>query len=224
MQPPKASTTAHIYLMPGMAASPRIFEYLHLPEQFEMHWLSWIPPKKNEPLQDYAKRMCERVVHPNPILLGVSFGGVLVQEMARYVSCSKVIIVSSIKSAQELPVAMKMAKHTQIHKLLPTQWVKNIETLALFVFGDRIKKRMSLYQKYLSERDPNYLKWAIHALVHWQQQTPARGLVHIHGSQDTVFPKKHLLDPYSEIPGGHAIIINKKAWFNDNLPDLILNS
>ena len=84
--------------MPGMAASPKIFEYLKFPMNFQIHLLSWIPPVKNEPLSDYAKRMCKRVVHKNPILLGVSFGGILVQEMAKYVSVKKIVIVSSIKS------------------------------------------------------------------------------------------------------------------------------
>ena len=75
--------------MPGMAASPKIFEYLKFPKNFQIHLLSWIPPIKEEPLSHYAKRMCKRVVHKNSILLGVSFGGILVQEMAKYVSVKK---------------------------------------------------------------------------------------------------------------------------------------
>ena len=85
--------STHIYCMPGMAASPKIFEYLKLPKNFEIHLLSWIPPLKDEPLTNYAKRMCQRVVHKNPILLGVSFGGILVQEMAKHIFVKKIIII-----------------------------------------------------------------------------------------------------------------------------------
>ena len=35
-----------IYLMPGMAASPNIFEYLKLSEYYEVNYLSWITPTK----------------------------------------------------------------------------------------------------------------------------------------------------------------------------------
>ena len=90
-------TPIHIYCMPGMAASPKIFEYLKFPMNFQIHLLSWIPPIKDEPLSDYAKRMCKRIVHKNPILLGVSFGGILVQEMAKYVSAKnkkKIIVIA----------------------------------------------------------------------------------------------------------------------------------
>jgi hypothetical protein len=71
--------------MPGMAASPKIFEFIIFPAPFVIHYLSWIPPNKNETLSAYALRMCKRVKQPNPILLGVSFGGLLVQEMAKLI-------------------------------------------------------------------------------------------------------------------------------------------
>ena len=67
----------HVYLMPGMAANPSIFEYIDLPkEQFEIHWLEWVIPLNKESLSDYAKRMALNVVHENSVLIGVSFGGI----------------------------------------------------------------------------------------------------------------------------------------------------
>ncbi len=210
-----------IYCMPGMAASPKIFEFLDLPKPYKIKTLHWIPPVPNESLSAYAKRMCRFVTDENPILLGVSFGGILVQEMAKLIPTEKVVIVSSIKTRDELPLAMKMAHRTQIHKLLPLQWIESIDALALFAFGSRLKKRLDLYQKYLSERDPDYLSWAIDVLVHWQQTTPAATVLHIHGDKDTVFPPKNLQQPVHYISGGHAIILTQAAWFNEYLVSLI---
>ena len=74
----------HVYLMPGMAASPEIFEHINLPEdQFEMHYLQWVIPCENESLSNYALRISGSIKHFNCVLLGVSFGGVLVQEILR---------------------------------------------------------------------------------------------------------------------------------------------
>ena len=143
--------------MPGMAASPKIFEFLDLPSPYVIRHLHWIPPKKEEPIDQYAQRMCEQIDSENPILLGVSFGGVLVQEMGKIIETKRIIIVSSIKTSNELPLPMKMAELTKIHKLLPVEWIENIDALALFALGKRLKDRISLYQKYLSERDPDYL-------------------------------------------------------------------
>ena len=210
-----------VYCMPGMAASPKIFEFLDLPSPYVIRLLHWIPPKKEEPLDQYAQRMCEQIDSENPILLGVSFGGVLVQEIAKIIETKKIIIVSSIKTSNELPLPMKMAERTKIHKLLPVQWIENIDALALFAFGKRLKDRISLYQKYLSERDPDYLRWAIDALVHWKQNETSQNSIHIHGNKDTVFPPKNLEAPVHFVDGGHAIILTQASWFNVHLPKLL---
>ena len=213
-----------VYCMPGMAASPKIFEYIHLPKPYKLHLLSWILPMKEESLSAYAKRMSERVTAVDSVLIGVSFGGVLVQEMAKHIQVRKVIIVSSIKSRNELPLPMKMARTTNAHKLLPTQWINNLDALALFAFGKGIQKRLKLYQKYLSERNPDYLDWSIDTLVHWDQEEADASVIHIHGKKDTVFPMKYLSKPFIAIEGGHAAIITSAQWFNSELPKLLLKN
>ncbi len=213
-----------IYCMPGMAANPKIFEFIDLSNKFKIHYLSWITPKKNELLSAYAERMCKKINHKNPVLIGVSFGGVLVQEISKHISVKQIIIISSIKNRKELPFPMKMAKKTNAHKLLPTKWINNIDLLAMFAFGKGIKKRLFLYQRYLSERNPKYLNWAIDALVHWQQEIPPDNIVHIHGISDNVFPIKNINHPYIKIKGGHAIIITQAQWFNIELPKIIQNN
>ena len=42
----------HVYMMPGMAAEPTIFNRIRLPEdQFKMHWLEWMIPVEDESLE-----------------------------------------------------------------------------------------------------------------------------------------------------------------------------
>ena len=127
----------HVYFMPGLAASSAIFEKIELPEAiFEMHLLEWILPVANESIQSYAKRMAQLVHHQEVVLIGVSFGGILVQEMAAFLQVKKVIIISSVKCNQEFPMHFKIAKTTKAYKLLPTSLLLNIENLAKFSFGD----------------------------------------------------------------------------------------
>ena len=143
----------HVYLMPGMAANPSIFEHIKLPEEkFVLHPLSWKIPETAESLSDYAKRMLEEVTEKNPVLLGVSFGGVVVQEMAKQIEFRKLIIVSSVKSKSELPKRMRFSAALGLYRLAPVSLARNIDTLANYAVGDRFKHKVALYQKYLSIR------------------------------------------------------------------------
>jgi len=214
----------HIYLMPGMAANPSIFEHIKLPEAiYKIHWLEWQIPLKNEALSDYAKRMCTFIKHEKPVLLGVSFGGVLVQEMSKFISLKKLVVVSSVKSHHELPKRLKLLKYTKAYKILPTQLASNIDSLTKYAFGKTIKKRVSLYKKYLSVNDKSYLDWAIKEMVCWEQQEPHPEAIYIHGDKDMVFPHSCNSNTIIVKGGTHIMIINKYKWFNENLPQLIMS-
>ncbi|WP_158848408.1 alpha/beta hydrolase [Algibacter sp. L1A34] len=215
----------HIYLMPGMAASPLIFENIKLPEDiFQIHLLEWMIPVENELLSDYALRMTKHIKHENIVLLGVSFGGVLVQEMAKYIKPRKLIITSSVKSMHELPKRMLLAKATKAYKLVPTQLASNIDVFEKYAVGKVVKKRIELYQKYLSVNDSRYLTWAIEQMVCWNQEEPPEGIIHIHGDDDGVFPIKNIKNCIVVKNGTHIAIINKYKWFNENLPRIILEN
>jgi hypothetical protein len=214
----------HVYFMPGMAASSSIFERIHLPaETFEIHLLEWVLPKKNESLKEYAKRMAENIKHENVILVGVSFGGILVQEMKPFVNPKKVIIISSVKSNAELPTRMKIAKTTKAYKLIPTKLFENIELLAKYAFGSSIlKQRLKLYEKFLSVRNTIYLDWAIEQIINWDRTEIDDEVVHIHGEADEVFPLKHISKSINVKGGTHIMIITKYRWLNENLPKIML--
>lgn len=214
----------HVYFMPGLAASPTIFELIDLPKDvFEVHLLSWFLPESNELLVDYAKRMAAFVKHDNAVLIGVSFGGVLVQEMKAFLNLKKVIIISSVKSNVELPRRMKIAKTTKAYKLLPTGLMQDVEKLVKYAFGDTLKRKLKLYEKYLHMRDKIYLDWAIEQMVCWSRTKIDAEIIHIHGDADEVFPSKNIKNFINVKGGTHAMIISKYRWFNANLPKIILD-
>lgn len=212
-----------VYFMPGLAASSLIFERITLPEDvFLIVLLEWEMPLNNETLPQYAKRMAKKITHPNPVLIGVSFGGILVQEISKFITIRKVIIISSVKSNFEFPQRMKVAKTTKAYNLIPTNLFANIESLAKFPFGEKINKQLKLYEKYLSVRDKHYLDWAIEQVVLWERTIADENIIHIHGDDDDVFPIKNIRNCIVIKGGTHAMILNKYKWFNENLPRIIL--
>ena len=217
-------TKIPVYFMPGLAASSAIFERIQLDEVvFEVHLLEWEIPRQRETLHSYAKRMASKIEEENVVLVGVSFGGVLVQEMAPFLKVRKLIIISSVKTNLEVPLRMKIAKSTKAYKLVPTTLLQNIEVLSNFNFGSAIQQRLKLYEKYLSVRDKNYLEWAIEQMLLWNRIKADKKVIHIHGDADEVFPIKNIKDCIVVKGGTHIMILSKYRWLNDNLPKIILD-
>ncbi|GLB53839.1 alpha/beta hydrolase [Neptunitalea chrysea] len=210
-----------VYFMPGMAANKLIFDAIKLPEDtFEVFYLEWLIPEKKEPIKTYAKRLTECIHHDNPVLIGVSFGGILVQEMAALIPVRKVLIISSVKHESEMPARIHFSRKSKLHKILPTGLVNNVEVLAKYAFGETVTNRLELYKMYLSVRDKRYIDWALDTIINWKQMNNIP-VVHIQGDNDKVFPIDNVKDCVVVKGGTHIMIINRFKWFNEHLPSLI---
>lgn len=212
-----------VYFVPGLAAGKEIFKHISLPEnQFKMEIIEWKIPQKNETIEEYAERMAAEVKDENAVLIGVSFGGVMVQEMSAFLNLRKIIIISSVKSKHELPLRLQFARKTLAYKLVPTKLVISADDLTKFAIGPKTKKRLEMYQEYLSVRDEHYLDWAIEKMVCWDRTVSDPNVIHIHGNEDIVFPIEKIKDCIVVKGGTHIMILNKFKWFNENLPKIIL--
>jgi pimeloyl-ACP methyl ester carboxylesterase len=110
-------TKIPVYFMPGLAASSAIFERIQLDEiVFEIHMLEWEIPLQRETLHSYAKRMASKIEEENVVLVGVSFGGVLVQEMAPFLKVRKLIIISRRLPNQPKPISWCLQLYCKILK------------------------------------------------------------------------------------------------------------
>lgn len=215
----------HVYFMPGLAAGKEIFKNILLPEEYyEIHLLEWLIPEKDESIQSYAKRMASLVSFDSSVLVGVSFGGVLVQEMAQFLNLRKLIIISSVKCRQEFPRRLKIAKTTKAYKLVPTQLATSVDDFTLFAIGPKSKKRLKLYNEYLSVRDKTYLDWAIQNMIEWEREEVDPNVIHIHGDEDAVFPIRYIKDAITIEGGTHVMILNKGKKISSLLENIIQNA
>lgn len=214
-----------LYFMPGLAANPLIFERIRLDDSlFDVHFLEWKIPEQGETLENYAKRIALGVKKEQSVLIGVSFGGILVQEMAKFLNVQKIIIISSVKSKEEFPRRIRFARKTLLYKLIPIRLVLSLGKLAQFVLGEKSSNRMQLYDTFLSVRDVNYLKWAFEKVVLWDRIKIDERVIHIHGDKDAVFPIQNIQKCVVVEGGTHVMIYTKYRWFNANLPAIILDS
>jgi pimeloyl-ACP methyl ester carboxylesterase len=212
----------HIYFVPGLAADKEIFENISLPENlYTLHIISWLIPIKKETIAQYAKRMAGFVTEKNAVLVGVSFGGVVAQEMNSFLKLKKLIIISSIKTKHELPIKFKIAKKIKFYKLIPTRLFLTSKNYSRFVLGPISRKRLKLYQDYLHIRDKRYLDWAIKNILCWKQDIPLQGVYHIHGDNDLVFPIKNINNVITVQGGSHIMLLTKGPQVSRKIVDIL---
>ncbi|HMV08277.1 MAG TPA: alpha/beta hydrolase [Cyclobacteriaceae bacterium] len=207
-----------VYLIPGLGADRRVFQYLNLAEHSISH-ISWIEPLPNESIEQYAGRLTEQIKSPDPILVGVSFGGMIAVEIAKQIKTNKIILISSARTQHEIPLHFKLLGRTGIQNILPASWWKRPNRLLYYFFGIQTVQERALLSEILRDTDSRFLKWALHQIVHWKNELVPENAVLIHGSADRLFPNSQA---DVTIPGGgHFMIVNRAAEISTQLKQIL---
>ena len=209
-----------IYLFSGLGADERVFKYLEFPG-FDVVYIKWIKPLRNEPLSAYAKRLLEQVDTQRPILIGLSFGGIMAIEVSKLIPTEKVIIIASVKTRNEFPLYYRFAGWIPLHKLVPAALLKYPNRISNWFFGAASKEDKLLLAAIMKDTDPVFLKWAIDKMVNWDNKVINDNLVHIHGSADKVLPLKFVIADITINDGTHLMTLNKADELNKVIGELL---
>jgi esterase/lipase len=211
-----------IYCISGLGADERIFFKLKIPG-VQFKYLQWIAPEENESIQAYSKRMGQQIDDENPVLMGVSFGGMMAIEIGKHISAQKIILLSSIKSRKELPRWMKICGQLKLNKLAPARrpfkWMASFENNFL---GTKSIEEEKLANDFRQTIDPHYLKWAIDKVINWQNEMQLSSLYHIHGTNDKTFPIKNIKPTHIINDGGHFMVMNRAEEISRVIGDILV--
>ncbi|WP_201984234.1 alpha/beta hydrolase [Hymenobacter rubidus] len=206
------------YLIPGLGADERVFRLLRL--RGEVHILRWLAPQTaEESLPHYAARLAAAVPTEQPCwLVGVSFGGVLAQEIAPLRPLARVVLISSFAGPAELPWLGRLARATGLYRLLPAHLLPRLPRVAQWFFGVKNGREYQLLRQILQDTNPSFTRWAIARLLQWPGGA-ATPVIRIHGTHDRLLPLGKVQVQYS-LTGGHLIIISRAAEISQILNEL----
>lgn len=209
-----------IYCISGLGADERAFSNLDL-EGFEIVFLPWLTPLSNESISSYALRMRKGITTENPILLGLSFGGMMSIEISKLIPVEKVILISSIKSSVELPRWLKIIASLRLNKILPMRSTRFTEPIQNRVIGISTPDEIELVRSYRKNVPQAYMDWAINEAIKWKNDWQPSVIYHIHGDADRLFPIKYTAPNYVIKDGGHFMIRNKAREVNAALKEIL---
>lgn len=205
-----------IYCISGLGADERAFSRL-LVDGYTLTCLPWLTPLPQETIEQYAARMSKGITAENPILMGLSFGGMICIEIAKLMPVEKVILISSIKSVKELPRWMRAAGILRLNRIFPMRSYKITEPVQNLFIGVTTPDDLEMVRNYRKNAPQEYIDWAIDQILKWRNDWQPPAIFQVHGDTDRIFPIKKLLPTHVIKGGGHFMIMNKAAEVNSAL-------
>ena len=197
-----------IYLLSGLGVDGRVFEKIDLKE-YQPQLVEWIQPYAHEDITAYAKRLSAQM-EPNAILIGLSFGGMLAVEIAKFLPIHKIILVSSASNFKQIPWLFRLWDWSKLLGVLPQKIMLKANFITFWLFGITRTQEKILLSQILADTNTIFLIWAVRQITKWKNTKVNTKFVHLHGTNDRLLqlPMENLKTNNILIKnGGHFMII-----------------
>lgn len=202
-----------IYAIPGLGTTEKLYENTHI-ENHTVVILKWPIPSKNDTMETYAKKFIPQINQNEPFcLLGVSFGGMICNELCKIVNPVKTIIVSSAKSRLELPWFIKLLNVLPVHKVVSEQMHRKMAYHGKWFIGFGTAY-IPEYLGMVNSMTENYFKYCINIIVSWKRKENDKAVIHIHGTADRLLLYKNVTCNYTIDNGSHAMVVFRAEEIN----------
>lgn len=210
-----------VYFFSGLGADKTVFQFLDL-SFCNPVFIEWITPLKKETLEGYAIRLKEHYQIPdNAFIAGLSFGGMLATELAKYYPALQVILISSAKTKDELPRFYQAGKYISMHNWTPAALQRWFMLNMKMLFGLKTPVCIKVYEALIKRSDTNFNRWAVSALLHWENTIIPSNIKHIHGTHDKIIPYKYVTCNYTVKEGGHLMVMEQAVDTSKFINDII---
>jgi pimeloyl-ACP methyl ester carboxylesterase len=209
-----------IYIFTGLGADERVFHKINFENYNTIH-IKWITPFPKETIEAYALRLTQQITTANPILVGLSFGGMVAVEVAKHITTEKIILISSSKNKNEIPFYYKLAGKIRLHRIIHARFLVKANKMTNKIFSVRSSEDKKIISSMMAASDVVFLNWAIDKIVHLNNEVVHKNLTHIHGSEDRILPIRFVNADVVIKGGTHLMIMNRAAEVQQKILDAI---
>lgn len=209
-----------IYVLSGIGADASAFGKVTF-GGYSPLFIQWIPPQRKESIAMYSARLLPQIKEENPILLGLSFGGIMAIEIAQKIPVQKIIQISSITSSQHISSFMKTIGKMGLHKIAPFKMVNSPNPVTSKIFGVHTKEEKAILYHILQNSDKDFTKWALGEIPKWKNPPIEHcPVISIHGEKDQIFPLGNRKCDYV-LSGGHSLPLTHTKELSDILSQVL---
>jgi hypothetical protein len=145
-------------------------------------------------------------------------------EIGKSIPSAKIIIVSSAKTQSEIPFYLKMFRYFPVYKVLPHRSVKKSLFIQEYFLGVQSVTTRKYIKEAVDKADVIFYKWAVGAILTWENKVVPLNIIHIHGEKDKLLPHKFVKPDISVANGGHLMIMENAYEISVLLKEVLLRA
>ncbi|WP_190277370.1 alpha/beta hydrolase [Taibaiella lutea] len=203
-----------------MGADYRAFQRLYL-SGYNLVFIEWIASLKDESLSDYAKRLLPQIKDERPVLIGLSFGGMVALELSKLIKPAALILISSARNKDDLHTSFPWLMKFNVLKLLPEFLLKRSNFILEYLMGINRNEDRKILAEIIADTNASFLIWALSAMSKWENQALPEHLIEIHGTADRLIPFRRTKYMKAIEGGGHLMILNKAGTIQKIILDYL---
>lgn len=197
-----------IYCLSGLGADERIYAKLKI-RGAELVHVPWPEYDEHDELPCYAQKVSALIKEDDPVIMGVSLGGMIGVEISKMRPVKKLILISSAKTRSEMPPDGNFFNWLMKSRIVPAFAYKMPSDMMMERFGAECDEDEYLLRAILKDSDGKFMKWAMRAVMLWRNEDCPAAVVHIHGRQDKMIPPDRVHAGYWIEDGGHMMVYNR---------------
>lgn len=199
-----------VYLIPGQGSDCRLFNAIDLGPEYETKCIQHGIPDEGMTMSQYAKEFLHQIDTTRSfVLVGVSLGGMLSVEINELCSPDQVILISSAKSRNELPLRYRFQESVPVYELVSGNMSKKGALILQPIVEPDRNNEEEVFVSMLEDKHPDFLKRTIAMIMEWDKVDYPDDIIHIHGDNDKTIPIRNVNYDYLVKGGSHMMTLTR---------------
>ena len=200
-----------IFFIPGLGANEMVFNNIGELGIDKIN-VKWLQNLEDETINEYSLRLIDKYgLRQDDLIAGLSFGGVLAQEIARILDHREVVLISSFRDIKDLRSVYRFGLRTGIYKLAPSFRIPVIDEIVAYNVNSENQESKPIIKQMLDETDYQLLKWSLEKIAQLPSKPDDNFRIHnIIGNKDKIL-RTWKNENTTIIDGGSHFMVYEKA-------------
>ncbi len=152
---------SRIFFISGLGANELAFSNIgNL--GIEKIMVKWIMPNKKESIQSYSRRLISIYgIRQFDYVAGLSFGGIIAQEISKIINNTSVILISSFRDKSDLKLLFRIALSLRLNKFILPIKIPFINNIITNVLNSGSAESRKILSEMIKSNDSDIMDWSI---------------------------------------------------------------